>query len=64
MNLNTYRLLWEDASEELSMCFMAGLTIAEVDELFAKLYPDCIVVSIELLGDFVTADQTEEVEFE
>jgi hypothetical protein len=53
MNSNAYQIVWIEEDEEASECFASGFTIAEVDEKFAKLYPDATVVQIELLGEFV-----------
>jgi len=59
MNRNAYSLIWEDANGEPNICFMSGFTIADVDEQFAKMFPMCDVVAIELLGDYVTVELDE-----
>ena len=47
-------IIWQAEDEELCSCVSSGFTIAEVDEAFAKTYPECTVVAIELIGDYVS----------
>ena len=53
MNSNAYMIIWTGSDEELCSCVASGFTIAEVDEKFAIAYPECQVVGIELIGDYV-----------
>ena len=53
MNANCYSIMWGEDEDELSVCFMSGFTIAEVDEGFARMYPASTVWDIQLLGEFL-----------
>jgi hypothetical protein len=47
-------IIWQgQEGEELCSCVASGFTIAEVDEKFARAYPECVVCAIELIGDYV-----------
>ena len=52
-NENCYELVWIDGEGNPSMVYLSGFTIAEVDEKFAKEYPECEVLAIQLLGEFL-----------
>ena len=61
MSENASQLVWESEDEELAECYLSGFTIAEVDEKFAKAFPDCTVVAIMLVGEYVSLREEEEV---
>ena len=56
MNANCYSIMWGEDEDELSVCYMSGVTIAEIDERFARMCPECLVFSILLLGEFLVEE--------
>jgi hypothetical protein len=60
MSENAYMVMWESDEGEIYACVTSGMTIAEADEKFARAYPECSVVAIELIGDYVTCVLDEE----
>ena len=59
MNANCYSITWGEDEDELSVCYMSGVTIAEIDERFARMCPECLVFSILLLGEFLIEEAGE-----
>jgi hypothetical protein len=55
MNSNCYSITWseDEESDECSLCFTDGCTIAEVDEKFARMHPESYVIAVHLLGEFL-----------
>ena len=53
MTKNAYILTYLTEDGEAGECVMSGFTIADVDERFARLYPNVEVAQVCLVGEFV-----------
>lgn len=60
MNANCYSIMWgeDEESDECSLCFTSGYTIAEVDEKFARMHPESHVIAIQDLGEFLIEEES------
>ena len=48
-----YEVMWAEGEDLFGVCYISGFTIADADEKFAREFPECDVVSVSLMGDFI-----------
>jgi len=55
--MNTYLVVYEVEEGEVDSASMIGFTMADVDEAFARMYPDSMLVEIRLVGELLTEEE-------
>lgn len=53
---NAYLVTYATELDEYGEVVMAGFTMADVDESFARMFPDALIAKMELISEFVTEE--------
>jgi hypothetical protein len=58
---NAYLVTYATELDEYGEVVMAGFTMADVDESFARMFAEAIIVKMELISEFVTEAQPDAI---